>query len=463
MKLRARLSLLTIVLIFVITVLMGGIIIQLVRNAMQREIELRGESIARTIAEISVDPLAIKDDLYLAQFMSNAVKGEDILYALIVDQTNSIRAHNEMERWWGKPYNPPPGLRPLGADSLLSQVYTMSTGVEIADIGVPIKSAGKKIGELHVGVSRQRLKETLTLTVTVVLVIALVALLIGVLGASFLSHFITGPLRSLVEGVKAVAGGNLNFHIKSKSRDEIGTLTSAFNSMVESLREKELIKDAFRRYVSKQVAEEILREPGKYMSGLKGEKRKVAVLFADVRGFTPMTERLPPEEVVAMLNQYLGKMTDVVFRHQGTLDKFIGDCLMAVFGAPVDLKDSVKRAVLTSVEIQQEVDKMNLKRLEQGKEPIYIGIGVNLGTAIAGNIGSQERMDYTVIGDSVNLASRLQSYANENNVPIIISEDVYEATKDMIIAEELPLIKIRGKAQPVKAYQLKQLRNAKPF
>lgn len=461
MKLRARLSLLTIALIFVVTVLMGSIITQLLRGSMQKEIELRGQSIARTIAQISVDPLAIKDDLYLAQFMSNAVKGEDILYALIVDETDSIRAHNEMQKWWGKPYEVPAGLRPLGQDSLLSQVYTMPAGAEVADIGVPIISAGKKIGELHIGVSRQRLKETLALTLTVMLVIGLVALLIGVFGASFLSHHITGPLHSLLDGVKAVANGNLNYQIRSTSHDEIGTLTSAFNSMVASLKEKELIKDAFRRYVSKQVAEEIFREPGKYISGLKGEKRKIAVLFADIRGFTPMTERLPPEEVVAILNQYLSRMTDVVFRHQGTLDKFIGDCLMAVFGAPVDLKDSVKRAVSTSIEIQREVDRINLQRLEQGKEPIYIGIGVNLGTAIAGNIGSQERMDYTVIGDSVNLASRLQSYANENSIPIIISEEVYEATKDMIIAEELPLIKVKGKEQLVKAYQLKQLREIK--
>lgn len=233
--------------------------------------------------------------------------------------------------------------------------------------------------------------------------------------------------------------------------------------MVESLREKEVIKDAFRRYVSKQVAEEILKEPEKYMSGLKGEKRKVAVLFADVRGFTPMTERLPAEEVVSILNLYLSKMTDVVFRHSGTLDKFIGDCLMAVFGAPLDLKDSVKRAVMTSIEIQQEVDKINLKRLEQKKDPIYIGIGVNVGLAIAGNIGSHERMDYTVIGDSVNLASRLQSYANEKNIPIIISDEIYEATKDHIVAEELPLIKVKGKEKLVKAYQLKSVKGAKPF
>lgn len=463
MNLRAKLSLLTIFLIFITTLLMGGIITQIMRNSMQREIELRGQSIARTIAQISVDPLAIKDDLYLAQFMKNAVMTEDILYALIIDRTSTIRAHNDMEKWWQQPYQPPPGLRTLDNDSLLSQVYRTSDGAEVADIGVPILSGETRIGELHVGVSRQRLKETLSLTRTIVMVIGLGTLLIGVFGASFLSHFITGPIKGLVEGVKAVAKGNLNYFIKTKSRDEIGTLTSAFNSMVESLREKEVIKDAFRRYVSKQVAEEILKEPEKYMSGLKGEKRKVAVLFADVRGFTPMTERLPAEEVVSILNLYLSKMTDVVFRHSGTLDKFIGDCLMAVFGAPLDLKDSVKRAVMTSIEIQQEVDKINLKRLEQKKDPIYIGIGVNVGLAIAGNIGSHERMDYTVIGDSVNLASRLQSYANEKNIPIIISDEIYEATKDHIVAEELPLIKVKGKEKLVKAYQLKSVKGAKPF
>jgi len=337
----------------------------------------------------------------------------------------------------------------------------MSDGVDVADIGVPIHSASGKIGELHIGVSRQRMKEILNLTRTIIISIALGTLLFGVFGAMFLSHFLTGPIKSLVTGVKAVASGNLDYYIKSKSRDEVGTLTHAFNSMVKSLKEKEMIKDAFRRYVSKQVADEILKDPDRYMSGLKGEKRKVAALFADVRGFTPMTEKLPPEEVVAILNQYLSKMTEVVFKHSGTLDKFIGDCLMAVFGAPVDLKDSVKRAILTAVEIQEEVHKINLDRLQKEKEPIYIGIGVNVGLAIAGNIGSRDRMDYTVIGDSVNLASRLQGYANENNIPIIISDEVYEATKDFVIAEELPLIKIKGKENPVKAYQLKYLRDSK--
>ncbi len=463
MKLRAKLSLLTIILIFIITLLMGGIIVQLMRNAMQEEIELRGESLARTLAQISVDPLAISDDLYLAQFMKDAVKGEDILYALIVDRNKIIRAHNDVEKWWQKEYVPPPGLKPLGNDSIASQIYKAADGYEISDIAVPILSANNKIGELHIGVSRERLKETLTIIRTIIISIALGTLLIGVLGASFLSHFITGPIKSLVDGVKAVAKGNLNYQVKTKSRDEIGTLTKAFNAMVISLKEKEVIKDAFRRYVSKQVAEEILKEPEKYMSGLKGERRKIAILFADVRGFTPMTEKLPPEEVVAILNLYLSRMTEVVFKHYGTLDKFIGDCLMAVFGAPVDLKDSVRHAILTSVEIQKEVDKINVKRLEQEKEPIYIGIGVNVGLAIAGNIGSDERMDYTVIGDSVNLASRLQTYANENNIPIIISEEVYEATKDFIIAEELPLIKIKGKEKLVKAYHLKYLRDSVPF
>src|SRR6185369_4240196 len=192
-------------------------------------------------------------------------------------------------------------------------------------------------------------------------------------------------------------------------------------------REKEMIKRAFTRYVAREVVEEILKDPEQL--ALTGERREVTVLFCDIRGFTPVAERLSPEAVVSLLNEFYNLMIETTFKHDGTLDKFLGDAVMAVFGAPIAHPDHAMRAVRTALDMRNGVAELNERRVGEGKIPIGIGIGVSLGEVVAGTVGTEDRMEYTVIGDSVNLAARLVDHARPAG-RILISHSTYERVRD---------------------------------
>ena len=221
-------------------------------------------------------------------------------------------------------------------------------------------------------------------------------------------------------------------------------------------KEKKWIRRVFSRYVTTQVVDEILSEPEKLSLG--GERRPVTILFADIQGFTSLAEDMSPEEVVGILNEYFSAMTKIIFEHQGTLDKFIGDCIMAVFGAPLAIPDHTKRALYTALEMKEELRKLQGKWKREGKIPFRVGIGINTGEVVVGNIGSEERMEYTAVGSEVNLASRLESLTREYDAEIIISEAVYQKVKDIIKVKPLGEAKIKGMKRPVRIYELLGLR-----
>ena len=215
---------------------------------------------------------------------------------------------------------------------------------------------------------------------------------------------------------------------------------------------KRWVINIFGKYVSKEVANEILKKAEQDKVELSGEEREVSILFADIRGFTAMSEKMQPKEVVSMLNKYLGAMTEAVFKHNGTLDKYIGDCIMAVFNAPLDQKGHALLAVKTALDMQMTIKKIH----EKDKMKVMAGVGINTGNAVIGNIGSKERLDYTAIGDSVNLASRLCGAAEAGQ--IIISESTYNLVKDAIIVKKLEPIKVKGKENPINICEVERLK-----
>ncbi|MBU2567739.1 MAG: adenylate/guanylate cyclase domain-containing protein, partial [Elusimicrobia bacterium] len=175
--------------------------------------------------------------------------------------------------------------------------------------------------------------------------------------------------------------------------------------------------------------------------------------FSDIRGFTTMSEKLKPEEIVGLLNEYLSSMTEVVFNYYGTLDKFIGDAIMAFWGAPVPQENHAQLAVECALEMTLKLKALQEKWASQGKTIINIGIGINTGDMIVGNMGSNQRMDYTVIGDNVNLASRLETLTRQYNTNIIISESTRQSVKDKIETKLLGDVKVKGKEKPVTIYE----------
>jgi adenylate cyclase len=219
-------------------------------------------------------------------------------------------------------------------------------------------------------------------------------------------------------------------------------------------------KRAFQRFVSPEVVERLMENPAALQFG--GEVRPLTVLFTDIRDFTGFTERHQPQEVVQMLREYLTRMVDQVLAQQGTLDKFIGDAVMAIFGAPVPLPDHAERACRAAVGMIRELETLQARWAAEGREPFRMGIGINTGEMVVGNLGSEQLFDYTVVGDGVNLAARLESLNKEykTTTPIIISESTYLAAKDVLDVVRLGEVTVKGKSRPVVIYELRGLRDA---
>ncbi|MFN3533926.1 MAG: CHASE2 domain-containing protein [Desulfatiglandales bacterium] len=217
-------------------------------------------------------------------------------------------------------------------------------------------------------------------------------------------------------------------------------------------REKKKIRSAFSYYVAPAVVNEMLKNPEKLRLG--GDKKELTVLFSDIRGFTSISEKMDPEDLVRLLNEYLTAMTNIVFKHGGTLDKYMGDAVMAIYGAPLEQEDHALRACETALEMLEELERLNEKWKRQGRQRLSIGIGINTGDMMVGNMGSEQRFDYTVMGDAVNLGSRLEGANKTYMTNILISETTYEKVKDQFICLEVDSVRVKGKALPVKIFTI---------
>ncbi len=230
------------------------------------------------------------------------------------------------------------------------------------------------------------------------------------------------------------------------------TSQTAYRFFMEERRARD-IRKMFSSYVSKRIVDELIRDPSKAKLG--GDRKEITVLFSDIRGFTTFSEKHQPEEVVSLLNEYLGAMTAIVFEHEGTLDKFVGDAIMALWGAPVGQPDHAERSVRCALAMIDKLKQLQAKWAAEGKYVIDIGIGINTGDMVVGNMGAEgKKMDYTVIGDNVNLGARLEGLTRKYNNHIIISEYTYEKVKNVVQANELGSVTVKGKEKPVVVYDL---------
>jgi adenylate cyclase len=223
----------------------------------------------------------------------------------------------------------------------------------------------------------------------------------------------------------------------------------AYRIMTEG-KEKKAIQGMFSKYVSKSVVDELLKNPEKLELG--GEDKNITVLFSDIRGFTTLSEKLKPQDLVAHLNEYLSAMTDIIFKYDGTLDKYVGDEIMAFWNAPVEQQNHAELACLAALEMMGRLRELNTSWPEEKR--LNIGIGLNTGIMTVGNMGSQSRMNYTLMGDNVNLGARLEGTNKFYGTNIIISEFTYETVKNSFVCRELDMTKVKGKAKPVKLYEL---------
>lgn len=225
--------------------------------------------------------------------------------------------------------------------------------------------------------------------------------------------------------------------------------------VMDDISDEKRIKNTMYRYMTQELAEQLLQSGN---ANLGGDRKEVSLLFSDIRGYTKLVESMQAQQVVSMLNEYFSAMVEPIFKYKGTLDKYIGDAIMGVFGSPLPLADHPWRAVQTALEMRSSLVEFNARRLADQKEPIRIGIGIHSGEAISGNIGHARRMEFTVIGDDVNLASRLEGTTKLYGCDIAISGSTYQCCGDMLWVRELDMVRVKGRHQPVSIYELVGLR-----
>jgi adenylate cyclase len=288
--------------------------------------------------------------------------------------------------------------------------------------------------------------------ISVIFINAMIFMGVGIWATFLVSNNLTNPLAEITRVLQGVRNGQFENRVRVTSSDEIGYTGDVINEMNEGLKERDLLKDTFGKYVAKEVRDEVLsgRIP------LDGEKKEVTVLFADLRNFTPMTENNDPKLVVKIMNSYFMEMAEAIKDNQGLVLQFIGDEIYAVFGAPIFRSDHPVKAFRAGLEMKHRLVGLNKKFKERGWPGVKHGIGIHTGDALAANIGSPDRLSYLLVGDTVNLASRLQSLTKEVGAEMIISEDTFtrlsNAEHGAIKLTKIPAITVKGKSQSIDIY-----------
>jgi len=312
---------------------------------------------------------------------------------------------------------------------------------------------------------------------------SLVLVITSILGTVMLIFFarhLTNPLKRVVDAMNGItSSGELSSRVEVEYNDETGKLASTFNLMISELekahtqikryafeavlagKKEQRIRQIFQKYVPKDLIDKFFASPE---SMLIGENRTLAILFSDIRSFTTISENMPPDDLVNSLNRYFSAQVDIIMNRNGIVDKYIGDAIMAFWGAPVKHDDDALQAVLSGLDMIEAVKAFNENQLKLGKPEFHIGIGINYGTVTVGNIGSERKMDYTVIGDMVNLASRMEGLTKTYHAEILISETLHDALIKSCKSGEAPqlfyrlldTVAVKGKTRGIKIYTVKK-------
>lgn len=293
-------------------------------------------------------------------------------------------------------------------------------------------------------ISEYKVLQALRHTAYEIILLSVAILFLAILLIRHFSKTLTNPILDLAEAAEKIGAGNFDVNLESKTKDEIGLLTENFVAMSNGL-------GNFMRFTNKTLVEQAMK--GKL--GLGGKRKDVTIFFSDIRSFTAMSEKMTPNEVVEFLNEYMTAMEKCVERTHGIVDKYIGDAVMAVWGSPETTGSAASdawNAVNAALMMRSELYKLNKKREKEGKGKIQIGCGINTGSVVAGQIGSNHRMEYTVIGDAVNLASRTEALNKPFQTDILITENTYKLIGDRLVVEEMPSVHVKGKEEVIKMF-----------
>ncbi|MBI3987336.1 MAG: HAMP domain-containing protein [Lentisphaerae bacterium] len=453
MHLRTKLALLISALIIAVMAPLSFFTVLQTARIREADMDRRSTTVAKLIAQVEimgviagkpVPPHILQEQVALCRGMESS-----IVCILVGDSNNRLLAGDANAGLLARHGIPAARqtLNSLAAPDGLAWPDLRAKTVKISD-------GQRDYGQVKVAFSLLPLQAEIRRASFKYLLLTVGFVLLGIFVSCLFSRWIARPLEQLAHATDRIRQGDLTARVEVKTRDEIGRLAVHFNEMVAGLREREWMKATFARYVSQHVAEKILKNRDTLV--FKGELRRVTILFVDIRGFTSLAETLKPAELLTLLNEYFAMMIDVIFKHDGTLDKFVGDQIMAVYGAPLDQDQPALRAVCTAMDMQAGVELINTKRSLRGLPGVGIGIGINTGDVVAGNIGSEKRMEYTVIGDEVNLAQRIEAISQKGQV--LVSESTYRAVEKQVDVLPLPETKVKGRKNPVSIYSVLRYR-----
>ena len=426
---------------------LGIIILENQKTVLNQQIIKMGSAIAQQVAISASEMVLSGDNLGLQTLVNNFVDNDQIKGAVVISDQEKVLVENGIK----------PSLEFIKKKLQVKNTphfFEWSNGKKPQDNFIcfdsPIKFNQLIAGHIIITFSKQQMLKSLQSSRYVITLATILMSLIAILLAFVMSRHLSKPIHSLVDASKAIGAGDFKYRLNERRNDEIGELACAFNHMAHGLLKKAQVEDVFSRYVSSNVARKVLQNLDSIELG--GKHVTASVLFADIVGFTSISEKFPPEEISKLLNEYFTHISTIAQLHNGHIDKFMGDCAMVVFGVPEFSKEHTLNAINCAVMIREMVAELNNMRLNQNKIPLHFKIGINSGEMIAGNLGSNDRMEYTVIGDPVNIASRLAGIAT--NDQIVILEELYKKDKisQHILANKHKIIRVRGKNEPVSTW-----------
>lgn len=455
LPIKLQLSLAVAVLLLLTVLAFSTVLIARHRDQLYQQTFLTGEISLNYFAGSALLPLVNNDVLGLNKMLSETKNVEGLVYAVVLDDKDIVTAHTD------------PSLigKPLGEftdketaekkGDLQFFQHNLPDGRPVLHLSKDVTFQEKKLGSVAVGLSLEFIQDLVQEESFSIAALGAFFTALGIGTAILLGLQFAKPIQNLVGGTKAVGLGNFDYRIKRRTNDEFKDLADSFNFMAEELTKKLLIQQSFCSYVSQEVLDIILENPDD--GRLRGRRGAASILFADIRGFTAYSEKHSPEEVVENLNEYFEIASACVTEHGGYIDKYMGDAVLAVFGVPNERPDHAEQAVLAAVEIQNAL----AEKAKRGGNPLLsmVGIAITSGDVLSGNIGSSAKKDYTVIGNQVNVASRLNNLAESGQIKI--GKDVYEATKHMVNALPLIPVKVKGASEPLAIYLVTGLQKPK--
>jgi adenylate cyclase len=428
-------------------VILGWVIARDQTALLEQQIVESSHTVVRQLAQIAKEPVLAEDTLTLEVIVNHLNEQRSVLAAAIYSDEFKPLVHAGVV----------PNATLVAEHSKSTGLFLYSTpanddGEPMAVMAAvsPMTVDGVSVGYALIGFDRSIVESAKQQTIRTVSLATLLFVLIGSLVSIILGKRLARPIHEIIKISSSVAAGNYDVRFSTLRSDELGDLMRAMNDMTDGLAQKERVEQTFSRYVAPQVAREVLRDPDR--PGVVGRTVVASVLFADIGGFTALSESMPADEINALLNEYFGYIAHIVDVCHGHIDKYIGDCVMAVFGVPESDPLHAQHALECAALIQYLVETLNKRRHARGQVVLMFHIGINSGAMLAGNIGAADRMDYTVMGKEVNVAARLSSSAKPGQ--ILLSGATYDAIGKTgpVQCRQHGRITLRGTTQPLMTY-----------